>query len=184
MPRRLSFAPNVEIAGGSVLALITSINHPQLESILAKHGLTDVQADQWYPLQLTLDIIGEVAEGVNASENLVSIGMAAAELGIQRLPPEKLALSVEAILRAYGEEIYPSRHRGGDVGKIEVERVDETHLIIRARVPYPDEQIYGIMYGYARHFRPRGKHVFLSFDESARHDFGAPETIIYVAVEG
>ncbi len=183
MPRRISFEPSAEIFGGSVLALIKMMQYDEIEDVLKKYHLTEVDPNQWYPLQLTLDIISEVADRPNAPVNLVSLGMTAAELGIQRLPPEKLNLTVEEALRMYGEEIYPARHRGGDVGKIWVEPVDATHCIIHARVPYPDDQIYGIMYGYARHFRPEGKSVALAFDpDKPRHDEGGDETLIHVYI--
>lgn len=184
MPRRLSCDPSAEIFGGSVLALIKMMNYDEIVDVLEKHHLTEVDPDQWYPLQLTLDIISEVADRPNAPVNLVSLGMMAAELGIQRLPPEKLTLTVEEALRLYGDEIYPARHRGGDVGKIWVEHVDDSHCIVHAQVPYPADQVYGIMYGYARHFRPEGKSVVLEYDpDLPRHDEGGDETLIHVYIQ-
>lgn len=184
MIRYLSFEPNVELTGRTVLAFITNIMHEDMAAILKKHDLDQIDPDSWYPLQHVLDILSELANGPNSTSNFVSIGMAAANLGIQGLPPAVQQLPLAEFFNQY-EKIYQTRHRGGDAGYMRVEQPDARHIIIRAHNPYPDDINYGVIYGYTRHFLGlAGKGFTLKYDDNTpRRDQGGDETIMHIHIE-
>jgi len=69
-------SPEAKIIGQVIFAFTQNIRSDELAAILSKYGLTSIQPDQWYPLQLCLDFEQAVAESTeNGTESLVAIGM-------------------------------------------------------------------------------------------------------------
>jgi hypothetical protein len=62
--------------------------------------------------------------------------------------------------------LYQYLHRGGDAGKIVVEKITDTHYNTRHTVLYPDDMSYGVLYGYGRRFLPRGTQFKVYYDTS------------------
>jgi hypothetical protein len=177
MPR-YTCDPQTELMGRTALSLIENIQHQNIAPILHKHGLDSINPDTWYKMQDVLNVLSDISEGANAMSNFVSIGIAAAELSV--LPPEMEKLSLAQILTAYGQ-IYKLRHRGGDAGEVSSEQISDKHFKITMSVPYPDDVFYGVMYGYARRFRPQGAHVVVQYDENTkRRDDGGEYTIVHI----
>lgn len=175
-----SFDPNAELNGTTALAFIRSIQHDDIAEILEARGLAEVDPQAWYSLQRILDVLSDIASHENSTTNLVSVGIAAAQLGIDKLPPEMASATLEQVLLSY-PKIYQTRHRGGDAGEIEVEKVNDDRYILKMRLPYPDDVFYGVMYGYVRHFRPANKRFTLRYDpNSTRRDEGGEITIVFV----
>jgi hypothetical protein len=170
--------PGIELVGQTVLSLTQNTQYESIKPLLEKYGLTEVDPQGWYSLQRVLDLLSEMSNEGNASANFVSIGMAAVEVGY--IPPEMQTLSLVEFLTAYGK-IYKMRHRGGAPGSVEVQTITDQHLKVILRIPYPDDVFYGIMYGYARRFRPKGTPFVVFYDEAApRHDHGGEATIIHI----
>lgn len=65
MPRYQSFDPNTELNGRTVLAFITSIKHSDIKTILEKHQLDQVDPNQWYSLQLVLNVLSDISDNAN-----------------------------------------------------------------------------------------------------------------------
>lgn len=184
MSRFTAFDPRTEINGRTASSLFTNINHTEIEDILRRHGFEQIDPDKWYPIQSILDVLRDVSKGDNSSSNLVAIGMEAARLGIQALPPQVSHLSIGEFFIEYGK-IYQLRHRSGDIGYVRTEIVDADHVILYTKMPYPDDLGYGIFFTYARHFCPKNKRFLLQYDENvARRDNGGEETLYHIYLKG
>lgn len=168
---------NLEINGHSAHALLDSINSDNYIHILKAHGLVDIDQDAWYPLQDLLNVLNDMAKQSTVMMDFVSIGMAAGTNGV--LPSETQHLSLWEFFVAYGQN-YQNLHRNGDAGSFQVEKTDQNHLALTLNVPYPDDLMYGLIYGYARRFA-NGHQFIVAYDEEiARKDQGGDYTVIHV----
>lgn len=182
MKRYTTFDSNTELNGSTVLSFIININHQNIEKILKTRQLDNIDPEQWYPMQDVLDVFNDISETLNASANFVAIGVAAGEQGLQNLPPNVASMSIAEFFVFY-EKVYQTRHRNGDAGYVKTEKVDDNHLIIRMKTPYPDDTMYGVFYAYARHFIPKNKHFTLQYDETLkRRENGGEETVCHLYI--
>jgi hypothetical protein len=173
--------PGTELRGNTVQAFLQSVMHPDFANILAKHGFADIDPDIWYPLQDVLNVMRDISQGSNATMSLVSIGIAAAENSAY--PPEVEALPADQFFALYCD-VYPTRHRGGDAGWVEFEKVSHDHLILRFQSPYPDDMLYGLVYGYARRFFGKGTHFSVMYDDEVlRRDQGGEVTVVHIYLD-
>jgi hypothetical protein len=93
-------------------------------------------------------------------------------------------LALEPWLNLYCDKLYGERHRNGDAGTFVLKKISEQHYIVTVTCPYPDDIMYGVLYGYVRAFRPPGKGFTLRYDESApRHDQGGKQTVIHIEID-
>jgi len=183
MPRYESFDSQAEMTGRTVLSFVKSIMHEDITGILARHHLDNIEPDGWYPVQMLLDVLSEISEGTNTSSIFVSIGVAAAQIGLDAMPPAMKAISLEEFFSKY-DAIWKSRHRNGDGGSVRCEQVDENHLILHVKTPYPDDVFYGAMYAYARFFCPRDKTFSIAYDETLTpRDAGGDETVMHIRLQ-
>jgi hypothetical protein len=180
------FEPGIEVSGVSAQALTSCIVHKEIEAILIRHNLNAIDVNAWYPLQDVLNVFNEFATMSNKSDYFVGIGMAVAENTVKGLPEQMPSLSLIQFLNGY-EQIYLTRQRcceEGDKGYLKPEQVDANHIVVRMRVPYPDDLFYGIMYGLARNFRPEGKGFTVKYDpDLPRREQGAAETVIHIRID-
>lgn len=184
MARYQAFDPNVEVTGGSAMSFIVNMMHDRIDYILKRHALDHIDPQKWYPLQHVLDMLSEVAIMSDSTNIFVSIGMATADLGAGRLPPEIQNGTFLDFMRQY-PEISKNRHRGGDWGYMNVEIPNSNHVIVHCRTPYPDDLNYGIIYGYTRYFLTKaGKGFSVTFDETlpTRED-GGTETVFHITID-
>jgi hypothetical protein len=184
MPRYNAFDPATELTGMTVMALIVNIHHADIAPILERHGLDRVDPQRWYPLQSVLNVLSDVSENPDAMANFVSIGMAAANIGYNALADSAKKMSLDQFFTLYGQ-VYQERHRG-DAGYVTSDKLNNHHLVIRMKIPYPDDLYYGVIYGYVRQFLSRSKTPFsLKYDETQpRRDQGGEETIVHVLIDG
>lgn len=175
--------PAIELNGHTTNAFLSSLLTDQFMPVVEKHGFATIDVEQWYPLHKVLALLADIYEGNDAMSRLVSIGMAAAENA--QLPPEALALSPVQFMKAY-EQMYPTRHRNGSPGLVEVTIADENSasITLDADVPYPDDVMYGVFYAYVRKLTPEGKHFVLRYDDKqARREHGGTQTVMHLTVE-
>lgn len=183
MPRYQSFDPNAEIIGRTVSGFIKSIMHDEIDEILKRHGLDHIDPQAWYPVQQLLDIYNDIAVGINVSPIFVSLGMAAAQIGLDGMSEEAKSLSLQAFFSNY-DAVWQSRHRNGDVGHVKYEQINEDHIILTIKVPYPDDIFYGAFYTYARHFHPKNKNFSVAYDERIpTREHGGQETVIHIRLQ-
>lgn len=178
-----TFDPKAELNGTSAMMFSNSIMHDDLEDILKRRGLDSIDPNGWYPLQSLLDVFNDIAEGRNASSTFVSIGMATAELSInQMLSADLKSLSLAEFWQSY-PDVWLARHRKGDVGYVTCVVEDERNITLTFRAPYPDDMIYGLVYGYTRYFRPKGSHFSVAYDQDMpTREAGGYETILHIHI--
>lgn len=183
MVQYLAFDPSIEINGRTASAFLTNILTDDMAPILPKHGLNQINPDAWYPVQSILDAMSDIADQIGTTSSLVSIGIAAGELGTETLPPAVQAMSLGDFFVQY-EKIYQTRHRGGDSGYMRVAQPEANHIVLHARTPYPDDVMYGVIYAYTRFFLNKaGKSFVVRYDqENPRKDDGAYETIMHIFI--
>ncbi len=178
-----AFDPQSEMTGQSVQGMIKNLLHDDIAKVLARHHLDNIDPNAWYRLQDLLGVLNDVTgQGVNSTSIFVSIGMGAADLGYEGLPPQLKDISLEQFLAAYGARYRTLHH--GDVGYVNFEKVSDDHFVLTTKVPYPDDMMYGVFYGFARHLKPKGKGVSVSYDsQQPRRDEGGDVTIIHVKLK-
>ncbi len=183
MPRYQAFDPQVEMIGMTASGFIKSLMHDDITDILARHHLDNIDPQGWYPVQNLLDVMSEISEGSNTTTIFVSIGMAAVEMGLEAMPAAMKSLSIQEFFSKY-DAVWKSRHRNGDPGSAQYELVDENHIILRIKTPFPDDIFYGGMYAYARFFCPNGKTFSVAYDENIpRRDAGGDVTVIHIRLK-
>ncbi len=174
--RKLTCDPNVEAIGQVMLAFINNLQAEEIEPVLKKHNLTDVDPESWYKAQQWLDVLNELG-----SVDYVAIGLQTAQHVI--LPPGLENLTYLQIMTKW-DEIYQFQHRGGDIGGLTVEQITPTHYRAEWKIIYPDDMAYGVAFGFARRFLPKGTVFTLKYDpDFTRVDDGGEKTVLHIYVE-
>jgi hypothetical protein len=183
MPLYQSFDPNAEIVGTTVSGFTKSVLYEDLTGVLKRHNLDNIDPTQWYPVQNLLNVYNDMAVKGNTSSVFVSLGMAAVQVSLDHMPAAMKSLTLAQFLSNY-DSVWQSRHRGGDVGYVRFEQVNDNHFVMTFKSPYPDDIFYGAFYAYARHFCPRNKRFSVSYDTNhPRRDRGGEETVIHIRLE-
>lgn len=175
--------PELQLLGQSARALIENINNDAVRPYLAQHDLNNIVPDGWYAMQDILNVFNALQEQNSAMADFVAIGMKAAELS--PLPPELERMTFAQFMLLYAEKVYPARHRGSDPGIFAVDIVADNALTITLANVYPDDVMYGLVYGFARRFLAREDVDFIvEYDlEQPRCDEGGAQTLIHVTWE-
>jgi hypothetical protein len=163
MERLIAFDPDAQVIGQAILGAIRCPQGDEILPILKAHGLDNVEPAEWYPHQVWLDFLRDVAQqgGQNATSNLVAIGM-----GVAETAPEAVeSFTLETALLSMNVT-YQMSHRG-EAGGFVVTVVDERHIQIVDYSPYPDDFTYGFLYALARRFRPSGARFAVIHDDAA-----------------
>ncbi|MFN8531249.1 MAG: hypothetical protein U0670_21820 [Anaerolineae bacterium] len=178
MPRFKVFHPDHEVMGHVVIDMRNAIGSEDIFPIFQKHGLGDVDPKAWYPMQSMLDALREIDESGGSMFDFVSVGMnAAANL---KMPPELASLSMVQIAPMV-PAIYRMNVRGTDLGVAACDVVNQNHIKISYSIPYPDDYLYGLVYGVAKRFIPAGKTFTVYYDPTIpRCDEGGETTTIHL----
>ncbi|HAA11702.1 MAG TPA: hypothetical protein DCE41_08385 [Cytophagales bacterium] len=153
MPQFISSDPNAQVKSTTLLELKNFVSEPfrpMLDKILKANGVFVETPEEWYPMQLGLDVCREIQDTVGP-HTMFSIGKKAGEL---RQFPDGIATLAEALKSL--NEAYKASHRGGAVGFYELisEDVTARRIEFKAQNPYPDEFDRGILMSVARKFKP------------------------------
>jgi hypothetical protein len=146
MKKLVASSPNAEVVGQAVLTLLENINYEQIEPILKKYKLDQIDPERWYPAQTLFNIYREVAEGDNGDENLMAIGVKAAETAV--LPPEVTTL--EAFLQLIDPAYRMNFRNISDDDSYKVLAMEPGYARVANNTPTPDHAAYGILWGFAR----------------------------------
>ena len=138
------FAPNVEVLGHVLQALLEGTGG-RIAEAFARHGITDVQPDNWYSQKLMFQALKDFGQ----TSDLVSVGMEIIRHAV--FPPE--IDSVESALHAI-DVAYHMNHRNGEIGYYRAEMQGPRHIVIECKNPYPCSFDYGLVYGVAQRFLP------------------------------
>lgn len=178
MGRYSIFHDDHEIRGATIIPYRDSINSQNYLDIYTKHGLGTINPDAWYPMQNLVDVFNDIQASGNAVMDFVSIGMKMSEN--LPLPPEMANSSSIEMVRNV-DQAYQYSNRGSDYGYIRGVITSERHVTVHYRVPYPDDLLYGSLYGYAKRFLPVGTSFTVAFDiKTIRMEQGGTETVIHV----
>jgi hypothetical protein len=79
------------------------------------------------------------------------------------------------------QKLYQTRHRNGDPGWIQAERMARGHVRMTLKIPYPDDIFYGLFYGFATRFLARGVSRIIEYDpDMPTREQGGDVTVIHV----
>lgn len=178
--RTLTCDPEIEVIGQSMLSIVHNLRSDEIRPILEKYELTDINPDEWYQAQNWLHAMNEIAAETDVMSNFVAIGMQIAENVV--LPPELQNATLPQVLEAW-DAIYQIQHRGGDIGYVKVETIDEKNYRTIHRHLYPDDITYGLAYGWCKRFLPAGVIFKVRYEDPfKRMDVGDHhETVILVS---
>ncbi|NDJ55219.1 MAG: hypothetical protein GYB68_19275, partial [Chloroflexi bacterium] len=153
MPYPYRYAPHAEVLGAAASATVNHLRRAEVLPSLEKHGLLDIQAEEWYPVDKFVHVFEEwYASHTSVMADLVSVGMAIIDNMV--LPPNLDALATIDKLMLIGQ-LHDMQHRGGDPGGYKIELLDDYHIRYTEDTVYPDHMIYGYIYGIARRFLGR-----------------------------
>lgn len=168
------YAPGTEVSGAVMSALFNHYQRDDVIESLRKHGLDYFEADQWYPVNQFIDLLAEWAESPAFSTNLVSVGMAMT-YHIE-LPDEIEVLSGVEKLLLLGD-MHMSQHRNGDAGCYKVERRNDHTIRYQENTVWPDDMIYGYIYGAAKRYLDHGVHFSVRYvNDAERQELGGNST--------
>lgn len=175
--------PKLQLYGQSTRALIENMNYDVVRPHLAQHGLDDIDPDGWYAMQSILEVFNALLEQGGAMADFVAIGMKAAELS--PLPPELEQMTFAQFMQLYAERVYPARHQGGDPGTFAVEHTGPNALHVIIANVYPDDVMYGLVYGFAKRFMgQRGIPFIVEYKpDTPTREQGGEQTVIQVSWE-
>ena len=177
--RHLTCEPDIEVVGVGVLSMIENLRSEYVRPLMEKHGLTNVNPENWYPAQKYLDVLNDIYKNPNASTNFIAVGMKIAENVV--LPPDMQNPTLPQIL-AMWDPVYKLQHRGDNIGGIEVQQLSETSYRTIHRNIYPDDLAYGVAYGWCKRFLPRGRSFNVRYEDidNRKDKGGAEETVILI----
>jgi hypothetical protein len=181
--RYQAFDPVSEVIGQAMLGFIRCAKYGEIYPFLEKHGLTNIDPDRWYLVQTWLDVLSDLAEARpnQAMSDFVSVGMAIAEVAPMSPVYDDGMPFGDAMVASSGGG-YLRGHRGGDVGGHSAKKIDDNHIIVTTRTPYPDDVVYGVLYGMARRYLPDDASFTVKYDtETLRRDHGGEVTIFHIA---
>jgi hypothetical protein len=176
--RKLTCPPGTETLGLLLSAFADNIQGDETRPVMEKHGMVNLAPMEWYPAQTLLDALNELGENPNTLFNFIAIGMGIGET--VPMPPGVENPSLEQVLHLW-DSLYQGLHRGGDAGKISIEKVNDTYFKTYQNGLYPDDMSYGVLYAYGKRFLPLGTHYSVFYEpDSPSRDQGGEQTIISI----
>ncbi len=154
--------PEAEFLGAILMTFTNNLRADVIQPVLKRHGLEDIQPDQWYPQQPVLNVLREI-EQRHTFEELVAIGMKVMEFS--PLPPtihdiESALLFLNVGHHMTARNIHPEEN-------IQVEKLSPTHFRVTSNAPSPAFLAYGTIWGFVRRFKVKGENptVYLTRKE-------------------
>lgn len=170
--------PQTEIIGQAMRSIIDNIQADEIRPFLEKHQMTHIDPNRWYRAQTFLDILNDLLSASDGTSNMVAVGMAVCTQMV--MPPELTHASLPTILNMWND-LYHLQHRGSEIGSVKTEKISETHYRTIHDHLYPDDMVYGLAYGMARRFLPKGTAFQISYAQGvSRKDEGGKVTIVEV----
>jgi hypothetical protein len=150
--KHIAPSPEAELRGQLLIGLKLSADSEAMVSILEKHGLTNIDPNQWYPMQAMLNVENDIyASNDNISKKLVSLGIQFAQEWVFAPDVETIfdALHIQIQLINQMFRNVPDEHG------ITLQDVSKKHLRMFANIPYADDSIYGAFWGTVNRFKPK-----------------------------
>jgi hypothetical protein len=137
-----------EAHGSSVQNIVEGcgVFQNRVKTLLASKGITNIDANTWYDLEVVLAVTEELAKSVGPNV-LVEIGKYAPKNA--QFPPEIDSFE-KALLTL--DVAYKMNHRNGNIGDYKVTKEDLKTFKIVCNTPYPAKFNLGLIRGLARKF--------------------------------
>lgn len=137
-----------EAHGSSVQNIVEGcgVFQRRVKTMLADKGITDIDSNKWYDLEVVLSVTNELAQSVGPNV-LIEIGKYAPKNA--QFPPE--IDSFEKALTTLNIA-YQMNHRNGNIGEYKVVQEDAKTFKISCNTPYPAKFNLGLLRGLARKF--------------------------------
>ena len=143
----------IEVEGRVISTLIASVEvvRPEVQRILAAHGISAASPRPWYPLEDVLRCVADVQERVG----LVTLRAVGQQVPRHTAYPPQLTTFPMALFHM--NAAYQRNHRGpGNIGGYHHEPVDGESARMRCDNPYPCEFNQGVLEGLHARFAARG----------------------------
>ena len=144
-------SPNAQVLGSAMSSYVQNIRAEELQPVLKKYGLESIEPNQWYPMQLTLDLFRDIVKrGENVNEALVAVGIKTVET--VPLPPEinSVETAMGFIQRAVHSQIVRNVPEGYG---IPLQFLEKNHILATNNIPYPSSLLYGYLWGLVNRFK-------------------------------
>lgn len=155
MAQYVSFSPNVEVMGESILSVVNALPayKETMSKLLAKHGIIDPQPGKWYKQELWLKAFKEIGEKYG-SHTLFAIGKTVFEHS-EDLPGSKAINNLEDAYK-FLQKGYEMSHRNGKIGYYKVTEFNAKNCfaVLEADNPYPSSFDRGLLTSLTRKFKP------------------------------
>jgi len=144
-------SPQAEMLGVIIEGFLHNLRTEEIREFLMRYGLETIDPKRWYSQQLILNIEKAIVEAqINASENLVALGMEAVEH--QPFPPTVKTigdgiLAIKAIMASVTRNVPPD-----ETMDIIVQRPG--YMLVVVNMPFAADSLYGYLWGVTRRFRP------------------------------
>jgi len=175
------YAPGAEVTGAVMTAIFNHYRREAVISSVKAHHMDDLDPEGWYAVDEFIHLLKDWMRHPNSMTNLVSVGMAIIyhiEESGEPYGPEPL----DNLLRL--GDLHLAHHRYGEVGAYTVTQVGEKHIQFLEDMVWPDDMIYGYLYGAAQRYLERGTYLTLSYDpKHKRQEFGGDSTIFHLIWE-
>lgn len=165
MKKYVAANSQAEVTGSAISSISMNLMGDEMRPILAEHGIEQIQDDAWYSQQITLDVLKAAHKQLGDTLSMVAVGIQVIDSA--ELPPiEDFGEAIGAIA-----QIYAMNHRNVSDGEgFNVERVSEQHIQVTNATPYPDDLIYGYVYGLVQRYCPPNVSPTLSYQDPSKID--------------
>ena len=156
--------PNIELAGSAAKSMVDNMASQHVEDLIEKHGLENIQLDDWIPLQPMCDFFNDVVEKGGSGQAFVAMGMKIAEQS--EFPPEmRESLTLPMMLEGWDSH-YQANHRGGTLPRVETVQKSDTsyELHLPEAHVYPYDLAYGMVYSFCKMLLPPDTNFSVTYD--------------------
>lgn len=175
------YANQAQVSGALMSALFNHYRRDEVLDSLQAHGLDYFDADKWYPVDQFINLLSEWAQQSSFSTNAVSIGMAM--IYHIELPDELENLPTQDKLLRLGD-FFMAQHNGTDLGHFTADQLDDRTIRYTENTVWPDDIIYGYIYGAAQRYLGQGTHFTLAYaDLKQRMDAGSDKTLFELRLD-
>ncbi len=175
------YAPGAEVSGAAMTAIFNHYRREAVISSVRAHNMDELDPETWYPVDDFINLLKDWMEQPNSMTNLVSVGMAI----IYHIEPSDEVQDLDAVqkLLLLGD-FHTAHHRGSGVGSYTVRQVADRHIEFVENTVWPDDMIYGYLYGAAQRYLDHGSYFTLRYDDQhKRQDFGGDSTLFHLTWE-
>lgn len=173
---KFTAAPGEDVYGPAITGIFDNVNADELRPMLDRHQISETDLTHWFPLQKLMDFYQDMLSHHNVAENMVAIGIKTIEK--IPFPPE-----TDGIFKAlrFIEASYALSHRNLRANEgAKVVFSGENQALIIFNAPYPDDIMYGYVWGISKRFLPKGSNFKVRYVQPDEVGVTEPGTLIQV----